>query len=219
MLKRASFMDGVEPAKGVIDVITTVSPKIGPDAELVEMMLTHRGEPVGRRGRVLIKLDRVVGPPASADYIKKLAQLPGGLTGVHTMFRVEKPTLVQGELSDPRVPALNGPRGDCPVSIPADYRASYCDCGCHGPIIRPGQIAWAGGGGGGTNFFIFTGDPEQARLWKHDHTIWGEIIGKEAFETIAAVYKLPVKGEGTHHLVDRVEFTLRYVDSPEGLEM
>ena len=68
----------------------------------------------------------------------------------------------QGELSDPRVPALNGPRGDCPVSIPADYRASYCDCGCHGPIIRPGQIAWAGGGGGGTNFFIFTADPEQA---------------------------------------------------------
>ena len=79
--KRASFLDGVEPAMGVIDVYdtTTVATKataaaaastqatFGKDAELVEMTLTHGGKPVGRRGRVLIKLDRVVGPPASAN--------------------------------------------------------------------------------------------------------------------------------------------------------
>ena len=66
-----------------------------------------------------------------------------------------------------------------------------------------------------TNFFIFTGDAGQAKLWKHDHTIWGEIVGKEAFDTIDAVYKLPVKGSGTHTLIDHVDFTLRYIDNPE----
>ena len=74
--------------------------------------------------------------------------------------------------SDGRVPEiLDAPRGRCPISVPADYKASYCDCGCNGPIMQRGMVAWAGGYGHGPDFFIFTGGQAQAVMWKHDHTI------------------------------------------------
>ena len=70
-----------------------------------------------------------------------------------------------------------------------------------------------------TNFRNFTVDAKQAKLWKHDHTIWGEIVGKEAVDTVDAVYTLPVKGSGTHTRIDRHAFTLRYVDNQRDRNM
>ncbi|KAK3276164.1 hypothetical protein CYMTET_15746 [Cymbomonas tetramitiformis] len=81
------YGDSEEPAA------TAVSPL---NEEVVELLLSHDGLPMGS-GVVRIKLDRVSGPAESADYVKTLAQLPGGLTGEHEFFRAEKDTLLQGD--------------------------------------------------------------------------------------------------------------------------
>lgn len=138
-----------------------------------------------------------------------LAQLPGGLTGEHEFFRAETGTLLQGKFSDPRIPVLAGPRGTCPIAIDETYEASYCNCGCNGPIMEPGMVAWAGGAGGGTNFFIFTGDKGQAEAWKHDHTVWGMLADQESFDTLDAVYKLPSHKSGVTVLTQSVQFQIQ----------
>jgi hypothetical protein len=139
-------------------------------------------------GRIRILLTPEVSGVASATYVAAVARLSGLATA--TIFRSEPGTLVQGRIGDSRVAQIDA-RGPCPQGIDASkVKSSYCGCGCNGPIMRRGMVAWAGGFGHGPDFFIFTGDDTQGDLWSHDHTVWGTLVDDESFATLDRIYKV-----------------------------
>ena len=60
----------------------------------------------------------------------------------------------------PAQPRTRITKGDCPRGAKLDPKrkcfAHDPQCGCHGPIMTQGMVAWAGGGTG-PDFFIYTG--------------------------------------------------------------
>merc|ERR1712176_1219432 len=107
------------------------------------------------------------------------AKVPEGR--VLKFYRAEASFLLQGSMSSPRV-ASTSHQGPCPAGVDPDINRKQgrkCfphdpNCGCHGPIMLPGMVAWAGGAGGGPDFFIYMGSTP-ITFWSHDHTVWGEL--------------------------------------------
>lgn len=191
------------------------APVVDDDADNAVVELQLKDDRV--QGTIRIRLTPELSGPRSSKYLQKLATVGGGLKRDHNIFRNEPTLLLQGRLSDGRVPEiLDAPRGRCPISVPADYKASYCDCGCNGPIMQRGMVAWAGGYGHGPDFFIFTGGQAQAVMWKHDHTIWGMVADDESFQTIDRIYKLATHPEGVTMLDQPVNYELELVAGGAG---
>eukprot|EP00976_Prorocentrum_cordatum_P009729 194596-Prorocentrum_minimum.AAC.3 len=112
-------------------------------------------------------------------------------------YRAEPDFLLQGSVKT-RVPA-NKELGSCPPEFRDKPRSTPCpahdlNCGCHGPIMLPWMVGWAGGGPG-PDFFIYTGHGP-ATHWNNDHTVWGEIADERGREVVEAILKLPTHRPG-----------------------
>ena len=62
-------------------------------------------------------------------------------------YRAEAPGILQGIVQNKAIP-LNDGRGPCPsdvTSVKNDCPEWDPDCGCHGPLMSRGAVAWAGG--------------------------------------------------------------------------
>jgi hypothetical protein len=105
----------------------------------------------------------------SVDYIRAMVADAGNCSPCN-LYRAEKPGILQGVLTnkDIPVPTVKGtcPRGsegvsnDCP-----DWDKS---CGCHGPVLTRGMVAWAAGATG-PDFFISNYE-KPALFWGTQHT-------------------------------------------------
>lgn len=120
------------------------------------------------------------------------------------LYRVEKPGILQGVLkSKTATPVIR--KGSCPKGFEAV--ANECppwdgQCGCHGPIMTRGMVAWAAGQTG-PDFFIDL-YPKPAKWWGTQHTVWGEIQDERSLRMIdeRMFGVLPVHEQGGLTLLD-----------------
>ncbi len=86
--------------------------------------------------------------PGSVDYIYKLVESYGENRCLHCNFyRAEKPGILQGIMENKGVVPVNTVLGSCPPGsedVPNDCPEWDKDCGCHGPVMTRGSVAWAG---------------------------------------------------------------------------
>jgi hypothetical protein len=90
----------------------------------------------------------------SVDYINRL--IASGTCNRCNFYRAEKPGILQGVMANKDVPT-NQIRGNCPSgveSVKNDCPPWDAQCGCHGPVMTKGAVAWAAGQAGGPDFFL-----------------------------------------------------------------
>lgn len=153
------------------------------ESPLPEVVEFHAGE--GTTIRIRLRPDF---SSESRDFVGAAAL--SGCRG--EWYRNEPWGVLQGRLAcGPDMPPVV--KGPCPSGAVLDPNrecfAHDPDCGCHGPVMRRGMVAWAGGGSG-PDFFLYTG-AEPARHWQNDHTVFGEIADDESWEAIARLHALP----------------------------
>ena len=162
-------------------------------------------------GRIRIELL----PEHSASSVEawKLASNPsnGAPACKGPLYRSEKNFLIQGRIDCAGVNAEAGKAlkaiqvGACPPGAKPDPRrrcpAHDPHCGCHGPIMQPGMVGWAGGQSG-PDFFILT-QPNAADGWYYDDTVWGQIPKSDhtSWATIDKISNLPIKQNGIMKLL------------------
>ena len=97
-------------------------------------------------------------------------------------------------------------KGDCPpgTKTDANRRCPSHDpnCGCHGPIMEPYMVGWAGGGTG-PDWFVYTGD-RPAMHWSHDHTVVGQVLDDASRAALRELNALPAGGSGMRMLTKAV---------------
>ena len=133
------------------------------------------------------------------------AECPGEL------YRVEQAFLIQGRIGCVgRGVKTKVVKGKCPDGVPPDPKRQCPShdpsCGCHGPIMRHGNVGWAGGSAG-PDFFIVSGKGEMLH-WAHDHTVFAHVEDEESWATIDAIEKLPVKRGGMTMLVTPLKISV-----------
>jgi cyclophilin family peptidyl-prolyl cis-trans isomerase len=110
-------------------------------------------------------------------------------------FASKKEEMVQG-IMGPKTGMGLPPKGNCPEGFEAVE--NVCpewnpNCGCHGPVMTHGMVAWAGGQAG-PHFFIHD-KKEPATGWGTIHTVWGEIRDDESFKVVEHILELPKKNK------------------------
>jgi hypothetical protein len=91
-------------------------------------------------------------------------------------YRAEKPGILQGVLSNKKVPVPTV-KGTCPVGsedVPNDCPKWDKSCGCHGPVMTRGYVGWAAGETG-PDFFISNYE-KPATWWGTQHTLCKSIV-------------------------------------------
>eukprot|EP00533_Pseudo-nitzschia_delicatissima_P001721 CAMPEP_0116083562 /NCGR_PEP_ID=MMETSP0327-20121206/3342_1 /TAXON_ID=44447 /ORGANISM="Pseudo-nitzschia delicatissima, Strain B596" /LENGTH=303 /DNA_ID=CAMNT_0003574463 /DNA_START=121 /DNA_END=1032 /DNA_ORIENTATION=- len=150
----------------------------------------------------------------SVDYIYKLVESYGG-NGKRCMhcnfYRAEKPGILQGIMANEGVVPTNSVRGSCPpgaTSVKNDCPEWDEHCGCHGPVMTRGSVAWAAGDSGGPDFFI-DAYPNPADWWGTQHTNFGFIEDPASMEIIDGIFELPANDEnGMTYLKNNIHFDL-----------
>ena len=146
--------------------------------------------------------------PESVHYIKQLVRVvldddddDNNNNCQHcNLYRAEKPGILQGILKSTSNNNNNNsiiPKGPCPAgfeTVPNDCPKWDKECGCHGPIMKRGMVAWAAGATG-PDFFIDT-YPREAKWWGTQHTNFGQIQDDESFRVIDSIYELPTRKQG-----------------------
>jgi cyclophilin family peptidyl-prolyl cis-trans isomerase len=149
--------------------------------------------------------------PESANYILQVvqAQPPGGPCPHCNFYRAEKPGILQGILAHPDVPH-NTVRGPCPPGsegVKNECPQWDSHCGCHGPVLTRGMVAWAGGDAGPDFFLDMYKSP--ADWWGTQHTAWGEITDVDSIQLIEGIWKLPTNEQsGMTYLQKSLHFDL-----------
>lgn len=180
--------------------------------------------------RIRIKLRPEIGGRPSVDYLCRLAHRMKGKINRDAaecvpdgpgscFYRNERGLLLQGKFDPTIMSEMAESKGPCPSEDAAQvYETRTCfehdpNCGCHGPMMTQGDVAWAAGKGKGPDFFIYTMGGEPMRDWGHDHTVFGEVDLKTDAENIEAM-KMITSGRniprpGMKLLREKVYFTLR----------
>jgi Cyclophilin type peptidyl-prolyl cis-trans isomerase/CLD len=120
-------------------------------------------------------------------------------------YRAEKPGILQGILqsSNAAIDTSTIQKGPCPIgaeTVANDCPAWDAQCGCHGPVMTHGMVAWAAGATG-PDFFINAYSHGPATWWGTQHTVWGEIQDEHSFHTMERIWTLPVhEGSGMRYL-------------------
>lgn len=149
-----------------------------PQEEIIKL-LVHFDET--SESTINIRLIPIVSGPTSRDFVTTMATYHGG----GRFYRAENQFLLQGSIEPhPNYNDRNAvEKGPCPpgVNLEAEFPDRPCfehdpNCGCHGPIMKKGDVGWAGGGVG-PDFFIVD-SPRPVIHWAHDHTVWGRIAGE-----------------------------------------
>jgi cyclophilin family peptidyl-prolyl cis-trans isomerase len=148
--------------------------------------------------------------PESVDYIERLVE--SGECTRCSFYRAEQQGILQGVVANKAI-RQNTVRGPCPPaakSVKNDCPKWDLDCGCHGPVMIQGAVAWAGGTAGGPDFFI-NAYPKPAQWWGTQHTNFGFVGDKPSMDLVQKILHMPVKSQGGMHLLkDQVQFRLSY---------
>ncbi|CAK0807533.1 unnamed protein product [Prorocentrum cordatum] len=190
----------------------------GGDPEEVELRLAAVKRLPRGLGSVRIRLRGDLSGKESVDYVRRIGVDPASAvrSGALQFYRAERGLLLQGEMRSSGVQGEER-KGPCPPDVDPDVnrkKGRKCfphdpDCGCHGPIMLPGMVGWAGGAGKGPHFFIYVGDGPNT-FWGHDHTVWGQLADEQSMNAVKAVLDLPVSsGGGMRMLKQKVPFELR----------
>ena len=165
--------------------------------------------------RVTLRPDLSAG---SVDYVHTLVN--SGICNRCNLYRAEKPGILQGVMANPEI-ATNTQRGDCPQGsedVHNDCPAWDANCGCHGPVMTKGAVAWAAGQAGGPDFFI-DNYPSPAKWWGTQHTNFGFVQDDESFRVIDAIFGLPIKKQGMMTMLETpVHFDLSLETSGDAME-
>jgi hypothetical protein len=105
----------------------------------------------------------------SVDYIRAMVADAGNCSPCN-LYRAEKPGILQGVLSNKEIP-IPTVKGTCPQGsegVPNDCPDWDKTCGCHGPVMTKGMVAWAAGATG-PDFFISHYE-KPALFWGTQHT-------------------------------------------------
>mmetsp|Transcript_7720 Transcript_7720/g.16790 ORF Transcript_7720/g.16790 Transcript_7720/m.16790 type:complete len:264 (+) Transcript_7720:27-818(+) len=150
------------------------------------------------------------------DVVQAVSEKRNNVCQKCTFYRVEKHQILEGILADESVPE-NKVLGPCPD--PNHQHQEKCPkhnpyCGCHGPIMMKGMVAWSHhtGMGGGPDFIITTSEKPMTG-WGGHHTVWGEIRDEESFTVVDGAEDLPIDiprtiQAGMQMLKDEIEFSL-----------
>eukprot|EP00928_Gymnodinium_smaydae_P075314 TRINITY_DN58335_c0_g1_i1.p1 TRINITY_DN58335_c0_g1~~TRINITY_DN58335_c0_g1_i1.p1 ORF type:complete len:304 (-),score=23.42 TRINITY_DN58335_c0_g1_i1:617-1498(-) len=141
---------------------------------------------------------------SSTDFLMEATSSAQACTDGSTFYRAEKAFLIQGRFDCPRVTA-KVEKGPCPAGSQID-RNRKCfahdpNCGCHGPIMTPGMIGWAGGGAG-PDFFIYVGEGPNTN-WAHDHTVFGELADADSWIAVNAILRRSVAQRGGMSMLEQ----------------
>ncbi len=124
-------------------------------------------------------------------------------------YRAEKPGILQGIIQANSDIPTNTVLGSCPpeaTNVPNDCPAWDPNCGCHGPVMTRGSVAWAAGQAGGPDFFI-NAYHRPAQWWGTQHTNFGFIDDIASMAIIDQILDLPVtENSGMHHLKNAIHF-------------
>lgn len=146
--------------------------------------------------------------PGSVEYIQQLVN--SHVCHDCKFYRAEKPGILQGIMANPEIP-INSERGTCPIDVGGiENQCPSWDpqCGCHGPIMTRGSVAWAGGQAGGPDFFI-NAYQQPAEWWGTQHTNFGLIEDAASMAVVDQIFDLPVTEHGGMHLLqDKIHFAL-----------
>lgn len=148
----------------------------------------------------------------SVDYIKRL--LEHGHCQRCNLYRAEKPGILQGVMTaEPGAVPLAEIKGSCPSG--AERVHNECPpwdaaCGCHGPVMQRGYVAWAAGQMG-PDFFI-DAYPKPAEWWGTQHTVWGEIEDVASMHVIDEyIFALPTVNQGGLRMLEQpIHFDLSW---------
>jgi hypothetical protein len=161
--------------------------------------------------KIRIRLRPDYSGAGSTTFVRQLAE--AGKGGDFQFYRAETWGVLQGSMSNPDVPVVVS-KGPCPKDVDgaAIYAKRECfphdpQCACHGPSFVQGMVGWAGGRGGGPDFFIYTGD-SPADHWSHDHTVWGELADAESLALVKQVLQFPTSDSGMAMLKDKISFRM-----------
>lgn len=105
----------------------------------------------------------------SVDYIRAMVADSGHCSPCN-LYRAEKPGILQGVLSNKEIP-IPTVKGTCPQGsegVPNACPDWDQSCGCHGPVLTKGMVAWAAGATG-PDFFISNYE-KPALFWGTQHT-------------------------------------------------
>jgi cyclophilin family peptidyl-prolyl cis-trans isomerase len=119
-------------------------------------------------------------------------------------YRAEKPGILQGALATKHVPVATQ-RGACPPGL--ETITNHCpawdsQCGCHGPVMERGMVAWAGGKMGPDFFIDAYAQPVQD--WGTQHTVFGQIEDEGSLSIVDKIFALPVHKDGSMNYMDEV---------------
>lgn len=131
------------------------------------------------------------------------------------LYRAEAPGVLQGAIEGLTTDASKTPRGACPAGYENFPNPCSDDekksCGCHGPVMTRGLVAWAAGLTG-PDFFINDYPHERATWWGTTHTCFGEVQDEASFAVIDKIWELPThKHEnGLRNILNELlEFSIR----------
>jgi hypothetical protein len=122
----------------------------------------------------------------SSDYIRAIVADASHCTPCN-LYRAEKPGILQGVLTNKNIPVPTA-KGTCPQG--SEGVANNCPkwdekCGCHGPVMTRGLVAWAAGETG-PDFFISNYE-KPGVWWGTQHT--GEFASAGIVTTVSSFQK------------------------------
>mmetsp|Transcript_24426 Transcript_24426/g.48648 ORF Transcript_24426/g.48648 Transcript_24426/m.48648 type:complete len:266 (-) Transcript_24426:426-1223(-) len=141
--------------------------------------------------------------PESVQYVVEAASFPCNRCN---FYRAESGLLLQGVMAVEAV-KKNTVLGKCPDRdhfVSGECPKHDPDCGCHGPIMTRGMVAWAAGRAG-PDFFVNT-HLEPVGWWEHQHTVWGEIRDDASFAVLDRILALPTHGTQLKYLDEKISF-------------
>ena len=143
--------------------------------------------------------------PDSVEYLHEI--ITSGKCHDCNFYRAEKQFLLQGIIYNPEA-KVKVVKGKCPPGY--EQKPDECEkdfgCGCHGPTMTHGLVAWAGGGT--TPHFFIDSAKEPVTDWGQTHTVFGEIKDEDSFAVIDKIYTLPTTQSGVTKLDEKIDFTL-----------
>ena len=158
--------------------------------------------------------------PESVEYIQNLfrqKQTEDEPCQKCQFYRSEPHFLLQGILQGSHNVKLPS-KGPCPAAYlnrQQDCPPHDPSCGCHGPTMTKGMVAWAGGGNG-PDFFVNTYD-EPVEWWGQQHTVWGIVEAPADLEWMEdKLLTMPVKNRGGMNMLEEpFEFKIHFKETVE----
>ena len=119
--------------------------------DILVLSLTQQQQQQLGEIRIVLRPDLSKG---SVEYIQKLVNF--NKCDRCSLYRADQRGILQGIMKNANIPT-NTERGPCPEGL-SEVKNDCPDwdkqCGCHGPIMTRGAVAWAAGQAGGPDFFI-----------------------------------------------------------------